>query len=244
MFNLVSKYQSFYSGKMLYEPCAEAFKKVRGRMLDVGCGYGIATRILAENRPELAVYGIDKDRKRILEAEKYKTKVTFQVARAEKLPFKDKYFSAVMSMEVIEHVEDPKSFLNEIKRVLKTDGIFFLTTTLEGDPINFYGLNYNCFGYDPRRKLYGHIQKFRIKKLREMLQKNGFEILSIRFSFHYISQIYDTLLQFFIKNFGEKVRPIMYPLSAIIGILGIAETFLLRRVPIGLNIQIVCRKTK
>ncbi|MCK4735028.1 MAG: class I SAM-dependent methyltransferase [Methanophagales archaeon] len=44
------------------------------------------------------------------------------------LPFKDNVFDTIVSMEVLEHLEKPQSFVNEIHRVLKPDGTFFLTT--------------------------------------------------------------------------------------------------------------------
>ena len=44
------------------------------------------------------------------------------------LPFEDKTFDTIVSTEVLEHLEKPQSFVNEIYRVLKPDGTFFLTT--------------------------------------------------------------------------------------------------------------------
>ena len=44
------------------------------------------------------------------------------------LPFKDDVFDTVVSIEVLEHLEKPQSFVNEICRVLKPGGTFFLTT--------------------------------------------------------------------------------------------------------------------
>lgn len=242
MFNLISRYQSFYSRKILYEPCIEGFKEVKGRVLDVGCGYGFATKTLAKERKDLMIYGIDRDKKRILEAKRHKEGVSFQVADAERIPFEDKYFSAVMSLEVLEHVDDPKKVLSEINRVLKPGGIFFLTTPLEGDPSNFYGFFYEHFNYDPHKSLYGHIQKFSLTNLKQMIRKSGFKVLEIKFSAHYTSQIYDAILQFLVRKLGQRVRIIMIPLSAIVGVVSLLETLLFRSVPVGLDVQIICRE--
>lgn len=242
MFNPITQYQLFVSRKILYEPCIEAFKEVKGRVLDVGCGYGFAAKTLAKERRDLMVYGIDRDKKRIPEAKRHKEGVNFQVADAERIPFEDKYFSAVMSFEVLEHVDDPIKVLGEINRVLKPGGVFFLTTPLEGDPFNFYGVLYKHFNYDPHRNLYEHIQKFSLVNLKEMFRKNGFKVLKTKFSAHYTNQVYDTVRQYLIRKFGNKARLAMTPMSAIVGVVSLLETFLLRNVATGLNVQIVARK--
>lgn len=50
------------------------------------------------------------------------------VADAHSLPFKDGEFEYVLCTEVLEHLKDPIKAINEIKRVLKNDGLFILTT--------------------------------------------------------------------------------------------------------------------
>jgi SAM-dependent methyltransferase len=47
------------------------------------------------------------------------------------LPFKDNFFNIELSDFVLEHVNNPKLFLDEVHRVLKPGGVFFL-----GHPIN------------------------------------------------------------------------------------------------------------
>ena len=44
----------------------------------------------------------------------------------ENLPFQDRYFDVVFSNHVLEHVEDTSMVLQEIRRVLKKDGILIL----------------------------------------------------------------------------------------------------------------------
>jgi len=47
----------------------------------------------------------------------------------EKLPYEDNYFGGIISIQVIHHnlVEDIKNTLNEIERVLKPNGIIYIT---------------------------------------------------------------------------------------------------------------------
>lgn len=44
------------------------------------------------------------------------------------LPFDNNVFDTVIAVEVLEHLEKPQSFIDEIHRVLRPDGKFFLTT--------------------------------------------------------------------------------------------------------------------
>ena len=59
-----------------------------------------------------------------------------------KIPFSDGEFDYVFSTEVMEHVPEPKEFLNEIYRVLKPGGILIMTVPfmqpLHEEPYDFY----------------------------------------------------------------------------------------------------------
>ena len=50
------------------------------------------------------------------------------LATGYKLPFNDNVFDTIVSIEVLEHLEKPQVFVNEIYCVLKHNGAFFLTT--------------------------------------------------------------------------------------------------------------------
>lgn len=59
-------------------------------------------------------------------AEREKVPATFVVGRGERLPFDDQAFNAILSFDVLEHVQDPASVLAECRRVLKPGGRAFL----------------------------------------------------------------------------------------------------------------------
>ncbi len=91
------------------------------RILQIGCG------------PEDVINYISVGKKYAIDplADFYKKKfrldyksISFFRGRAEKLPFKDGYFDLIILANVLDHVEQPKKALVEIKRVLKTGGIF------------------------------------------------------------------------------------------------------------------------
>jgi SAM-dependent methyltransferase len=43
-------------------------------------------------------------------------------------PYDDDSFDVIVSVEVLEHVDEDEKFVSEVRRVLKTDGVFVMTT--------------------------------------------------------------------------------------------------------------------
>jgi SAM-dependent methyltransferase len=54
------------------------------------------------------------------------------------LPFSDQTFDLIIIQDVIEHIVDVKDFYSEIKRVLKTNGLIFLSTPNKLSMFNFF----------------------------------------------------------------------------------------------------------
>jgi SAM-dependent methyltransferase len=96
------------------------------RVLDAGCGEGYGTSLLASSGAA-SVVGLDVDEPTIEHArEKYG--LEFQVADVVELPFDDSSFDVVVCFETIEHVQDPRRALAEIRRVLAADGLLIVST--------------------------------------------------------------------------------------------------------------------
>jgi SAM-dependent methyltransferase len=97
------------------------------RVLDVGCGSGWATRLLAERAEKGRVVGIDISDEMIAIAressERFRN-IEFQVASAEQLPFQSLEFTHAFSMESLYYYNDPLLALKEIYRVLDHGGLF------------------------------------------------------------------------------------------------------------------------
>ena len=102
------------------------FQKIgKGRplILDMGCGTGIATKQLCEKGAE--VVGTDVDVNMIRQAEADSRHfIEYHVASATKQPFENTIFDALTAFSSF-HWFAGKEALNEIKRVLKTNGFFF-----------------------------------------------------------------------------------------------------------------------
>ena len=100
--------------------------------LDVGCGGGLICRELA--RRGAVVTGIDPSQKALDSARDYVQKaslgqsVSFDCGYSEVLPYADGSFSAIVCLDVLEHVRDVQATLREISRVLAPGGIFIFDT--------------------------------------------------------------------------------------------------------------------
>ena len=103
------------------------------RVLDVGCGSGWASRLLAGNAIHGQVTGIDISDEMIRVAREESTafpNVDFEVATAEQLPFSDSEFTHAFSMESLYYYEDIAAALAEIHRVLRPRGLFVAVVDL------------------------------------------------------------------------------------------------------------------
>jgi SAM-dependent methyltransferase len=104
-------------------------------VLEIGCGVGSQTVILAGNSPQAAFTSIDVSseslagaRRRVAEAGF--TNVTFQRADIFHLPFQSASFDHVFVCFVLEHLTRPAGALQAAKQVLKAGGSI---TVIEGD---------------------------------------------------------------------------------------------------------------
>jgi ubiquinone/menaquinone biosynthesis C-methylase UbiE len=103
------------------------------RLLDLGCGVGWATRLLAERAPEGSAIGVDISNEMIERARSHQTNppnVSFFNSPASALPFKDNYFDKSLSIESLYYYPDPLAALREVFRVLLGGGRAFFMVNL------------------------------------------------------------------------------------------------------------------
>jgi len=119
-----------YEVERLLAPYRFLLPLVSGKKaLDLGCGQGRGANLLADYAKEVVAVDISneiisRNKKRYAD----KDNLIFREMNAEKLKLENDSFDIVISFEVIEHVDNPDIFLEEIKRVLKPFGLVFLTT--------------------------------------------------------------------------------------------------------------------
>ena len=99
--------------------------KRSGKLLDIGCGPGFF--LDQAKRQGWAVHGVD-----LSQWSKDHAKAHFNIDITQGLltdaRFPDRAFDVIVMNDVIEHLEDPKCVLKEIRRILKNDGIIYIST--------------------------------------------------------------------------------------------------------------------
>jgi 2-polyprenyl-3-methyl-5-hydroxy-6-metoxy-1,4-benzoquinol methylase len=88
-------------------------------LLDVGCGEAVLTHKWAQRLGGRRVVGIDLDDPQLhaLWEQRRAPNLTYQVMKAENLPFADGEFDVATAIEVLEHVPDPAHTVAEMARV-------------------------------------------------------------------------------------------------------------------------------
>src|SRR3989344_882677 len=108
-----------------------AARRCRGKaVLDIPCGMGWGTSILAKAKPQRLV-GIDYSAEAIAEAnQRYGRTAEFTVGDMRRIDFPDESFDTVVCLEGIEHItfQHAPIFLAEVSRVLKSGGELLLSS--------------------------------------------------------------------------------------------------------------------
>ena len=128
----------------------KAAEMVHGKVLEVGSGMGYGVKYLAPEVEEyLAVDKFDSD-----VAAAYDHVGFRQMSVPPLTGIKKDYYDCVVSFQVIEHIEDDKTFVEEIASVLKPGGKFIVTT-----PNKPMSITRNPW----------HVREYTIEELKELL---------------------------------------------------------------------------
>jgi 2-polyprenyl-3-methyl-5-hydroxy-6-metoxy-1,4-benzoquinol methylase len=105
------------------------------RVLDIGCGVGVFTRLVKTIHPKCEVWGTDISDKAMHDNWKERPDIQYipnYIGELKNIP--TDYFDVVFSGETLEHLDKPEDLFKDAHKSLKTGGKFVLTTP-EGDRI-------------------------------------------------------------------------------------------------------------
>lgn len=145
-----------------------------GLVLDIGCADGHFTKLASDRA--VFVVGMDMSATALKKAES-SSKRDFIMADAQWLPYRDAVFDNAICFDVIEHLQDDKQFLQEVKRVLKQGGALHLTTLNRN---RLTTIARKIIG-KPRRYPHRigegyHIREYTKDDFRNLLASQGFEV--------------------------------------------------------------------
>ncbi len=137
------------------------------RILDVGCGDGVIASLVPSHH---RVVGIDLALSRVrgCQIALSASGQEFAVADAQHLPCPDEYFDLVIFSEIIEHLPNPGSALEEVRRVLKHGGRIVISTPGAVHHLGEIGELYE----------HQHLQLFSSRSLRDAVTITGFEVVN------------------------------------------------------------------
>lgn len=105
-----------------------------GRVLDIACGTGYGSKIMAKSKKneidEIIAVDIDEDTLKYAKQHHFHPLVQYMKADAvhENLPDELGLFDVITSFETIEHLETENAFLNNLFKMLKPGGKLILST--------------------------------------------------------------------------------------------------------------------
>jgi SAM-dependent methyltransferase len=109
-------------GRLLARPGARF-----SRVLDAGCGCGLALAELRERFAPDVLVGVDHDAALVREARRAHPEAAVYVGDVAKLDFADASFDLVLCHQLLHHLSAPDCALAELRRVLAPGGVLLLT---------------------------------------------------------------------------------------------------------------------
>lgn len=101
------------------------------KVLDIGCGIGVLTRMIKDAYPAAEVWGTDIASSTIEDNTAQHPDITYKhLLIGEQGAVPTEYFDVVFSGEVLEHIEDPQQLFLDAYSYLKPGGKFIVTTPL------------------------------------------------------------------------------------------------------------------
>lgn len=130
-------------------------------VLDLGCGNGWILRSLGC----VSTYGADISIENCMHVRKLSTLHKIVQADAQKAPYKDCSFDAVICTDVFEHVPSHTELVKEIHRILRSNGVLFFSTPFEQD-LSYY----DSPAYEKRYR-YVHLRSVNKKMLNDVFDE-------------------------------------------------------------------------
>jgi ubiquinone/menaquinone biosynthesis C-methylase UbiE len=166
-------------------------KKINGKLLDIGFGYGYIEELIKNSNLKLSVYGIDISDYAVNMANK-SYKGSFKKNSVFNMKYKDDFFDCVLALDVLEHFTKNKIkiALAKINNILKINGILIVSVPLNES--------------NEDRLKNGHIRVYNFDLIKNELVENGFKIVKVKY-------LYAFKNMYFLKNLVNIILNVKKP---------------------------------
>lgn len=151
-------------------------------LLDLGCGFGEFGGVFFDEPADVGLDIKRVDLRIVRERGPYRHLVQ---ADAGRLPFRDGAFASVLSVSVLEHVDEVQRVIAEVWRVLRPSGVFVFTTpSPKMGEMLFYPRLLTALGLGPLGRRYGnlvdrffhHVSLKPPEEWSALLERSGFRV--------------------------------------------------------------------
>ena len=147
-----------------------------GRVLDIACGVGYGSRLLADLREDISVLGVDLSADAVRYASEHYGDDRVSFRQADAMTFRsDQRFDAIVSLETIEHLPDPRGFVDNTLAMLRPGGTFVAsvptTPSVDANPHHLHDFT--------RRKLDGLVAAHGLREVASLPQVQPFGVRSV-----------------------------------------------------------------
>ena len=143
------------------------FEKYRktGKILDIGAGYGFFLEIARQQGWE--VYGTELTDEAVTHC--VNKGIKMYKGELQEIPLKENCFDVIVAIEAIEHVNNPREYIEGAYKSLRKGGLFYLTTPNFNAILRYHLRDkYNIIGYP------NHLCYFTSSTLQKLVTEYGF----------------------------------------------------------------------
>lgn len=183
---------------------------IPARILDAGCGDGInllgLRNIVRARGWNARVFGTDYNLLRLKRASKISFIEGINQSSLDALPYPKECFDVVLCNQVIEHIPQNKKVLQELKRVIRTEGMLILGVPNEGC---FLGWLRNHVIQRSILRTTDHVHFYTQQSISNLVTEAGFSILKIERAGFLVPQS----VFYYILSYTKPGRRLLYILG-------------------------------
>jgi SAM-dependent methyltransferase len=183
----------------------------KGKVLDIGCGG--CTELNSYKQAGWECFGIDPDPDVKNIGKKYGLNIC--IGELKEAKYHENFFDLIIMKHSLEHIPNPNEILEEVYRVLKSDGVLYIEVP------NGESFEIKIFKNFWHQLHFGHLYLYSPKTLAKLLIKNQFHVIRVAHNPQPVS--FSRSLSFYthdrVTPLNKYIIPMIFPLSSFAALL-------------------------